>query len=396
MDKKLERVMRLDKEYYCNTFGERMPVCFTHGKGSYLYDTEDKKYLDLLGGIAVNSLGHANPRLVKAIADQAKKFIHCSSLYYIEEQAELAQALVKRTFADRVFLCNSGAEANEAALKLARTYFYRQGTPRRKIITAKQSFHGRTIATATATGQEKYNRMFHPLPDGFVHVPFNDIDAMAKLIDKDTCAVMLEPIQGESGVIPATREYLTAVRSFCSRFDVPLILDEVQTGVGRTGTLYAYEQFGIVPDILTSAKGLGGGVPIGAMLATEKYASAFLPGDHGSTFGGNPLAAAAALAVLKEIDHKNLLQNVQIVALLLRKKLTRISKNKSAIKEIRGLGLLVGIEFHQPVAVEIKNKALAAGFLVGSIGDRVLRLAPPLNVKKQEIQSFSNFLAEIL
>jgi len=396
MEKQLEWTKHLDDTYYVNIFGDRIPVAFTHGKGVYLFSTEGKRYMDMLGGIAVNSLGHANPRLVKAIAGQAKKLIHCSSLYYIPSQAELARKLVERTFADRAFFCNSGSEANEAAIKLARAYYYKKDAPRKKFITALQSFHGRTLASVTATGQPKYNLPFGPLPEGFSYVPYNDIEAMRAAVDSDTCAVMLELIQGESGVIPADPAYIKAVREICTAAGVLLILDEVQTGTGRTGTLFAYEQFGIIPDILTTAKGLAGGVPIGAMLVTEDAATAFVQGDHGTTFGGNPLAMTAALAVLEEIDHRDLLKHTQVVGAYIRKKLAHVQKKQGIISDIRGMGLLIGIELSSPIAVEVRKKCFEKGYLIGSIGANVLRIAPPLILSKREAAAFVSALSEIL
>lgn len=396
MEKQLEWTKHLDDTYYVNIFGDRIPVAFTHGKGVYLFSTEGKRYMDMLGGIAVNSLGHANPRLVKAIAGQAKKLIHCSSLYYIPSQAELARKLVELTFADRAFFCNSGSEANEAAIKLARAYYYKKDAPRKKFITALQSFHGRTLASVTATGQPKYNLPFGPLPEGFSYVPYNNIKAMRAAVDSDTCAVMLELIQGESGVIPADPAYIKAVREICTAAGVLLILDEVQTGTGRTGTLFAYEQFGIIPDILTTAKGLAGGVPIGAMLVTEDAATAFVQGDHGTTFGGNPLAMTAALAVLEEIDHRDLLKHTQVVGAFIRKELAQVQKKQGIISDIRGMGLLIGIELSSPIAVEVKKKCFDQGYLVGSIGANVLRIAPPLIISKREAAAFVSALSEIL
>lgn len=396
MDKQLEWTMHLDKTYYMNVFGDRIPVAFTHGKGIYLYSTEDKRYMDLLGGIAVNSLGHANPRLVKAISSQAGKLIHCSSLYYIPNQSELARLLVEKTFADKVFFCNSGAEANEAAIKLARAYFYKKSAPRKKIITAVSSFHGRTLAAVTATGQEKYNKYFGPLPEGFSYVRYNDIDALRAAVDSDTCAVMLELIQGESGVIPADPAYIKAAREICTAAGALLIIDEVQTGIGRTGTLFLYEQYGITPDILTTAKGLAGGVPIGAMIATDDAAAAFEPGNHGTTFGGNPLATAAALAVLQEIDRKNLLKNAASAGVFITKKIEHLKKKCPQIKEVRGKGLLIGIEFAEPIAAELKQKLFEKGYLVGSIGDRVIRLAPPLIISNRDAMSFVSALNDVL
>ena len=396
LNKSLSEVIEQDKKYYFNTFGDRTPVAFTHGKGVYLYGTNDQRYMDLLGGLAVNALGHGNHALSKAIAQQAKKLIHCSNLYYGINQSELAQKLVENTFADKVFFCNSGAEANEGAIKLARAYYYKRGAPRAKIITALQSFHGRTLATATATGQEKYKKPFAPLPQGFCHVPLNDIDAIRQVVDEDTCAVMLELIQGESGVVPATQEYIRETAKLCKEKGVLLIFDEVQTGIGRTGKLFCYEHYGVIPDILTSAKGLAGGVPIGALLATNDAAAAFAPGDHGTTFGGNPLATAAALTVLSEIERNNLCKNAEDVGGFLTKKLLHIQKKSGKIKEIRGKGLLIGIELPAPCALDMKNILLEQGFMVGSIGDSILRLAPPLILKKREAAAFLSVFTEVL
>ena len=392
----LKSIIDKDKKYYLNTFGDRSPVAFSHGKGVYLYGTDHKRYMDLLGGIAVNALGHNHPRLVAAIACQARCLVHCSNLYYIGAQADLAEALVERSFADKAFFCNSGAEANEGAIKIARAYHYKRGAPRAKIVTALQSFHGRTLATVTATGQEKYQKPFAPLPEGFVHVPFNDIAAMSEVVDGDTCAVMLELIQGESGVIPIDPVFLRQTADLCKKHGCLLIFDEVQTGVGRTGKLYAYEHFGVTPDILTSAKGLAGGVPIGAVLVTNDVAEAIQPGDHGTTFGGNPLATAAALAVLQEIEESDLLSGVEEVGAYLRDKLAVLQKKSGKIADVRGQGLLVGIELAEPSAVKVKADLLDAGFLVGSIGDRTLRLAPPLILKKSHVNSFIIALKNVL
>ncbi len=396
MEKQLEWAKHLDDTYYMRIYGNRIPVAFTHGKDIYLFSTEGKRYMDMLGGIAVNCIGHGNPRLVKAIASQAKKLIHCSSLYYVPNQGELARVLVERTFADRAFFCNSGAEANEAAIKLARAYFYKKDAPRKKFVTAINSFHGRTLACVTATGQPKYNLPFAPLPEGFNYVPYNDIEAMRAAVDSDTCAVMLELIQGESGVIPADLAYIKAVREICTAAGALLIIDEVQTGNGRTGTFFAYEQFGISPDILTTAKGLAGGVPIGAMLVTQDVSTGFAPGDHGTTFGGNPLAMAAALAVISEIDSKHLLKNTQTVGAYINKKLTQMQKKTGIITGVRGMGLLIGIELSTPIAQEVKQKCFEKGYLIGSIGTNVIRLAPPLILSKRDANAFIAAFSEVL
>ncbi|MBN1892477.1 MAG: acetylornithine transaminase [Clostridiales bacterium] len=396
MEKQLEWTMHLDETYYMPVFGKRIPVIFTHGKGVYLFSSEEKKYMDMIGGIAVNVLGHAHPKLVRAISSQAKKFIHCSNYYYIESQAELARRLAEISFADRVFFCNSGAEANEGAIKLTRGYFFRKGAPRPKIVSARRSFHGRTMTTIAATGQEKMQNPFAPLMPGVVHVPYNDIEALSQEVDQTTCAVIIELVQGESGVFPADREYIQSIRKICDKTGTLLIVDEIQSGVARTGTFFAYEQYGITPDILTLAKGLAGGVPIGALLATENASKGFMIGDHGSTFGGNPLACSASLAVLDEIEKKNLTGRAKTVGAFLTKKLRAMSAHHELIGEIRGAGLLIGISLNRPVAAQLKKKCFDAGILVGSVGDQIIRLAPPLILTRSQASSFISSLDMIL
>lgn len=393
----LQNIMEQDSTYYMNTFGKRIPVCFTHGEGIFLYGTDNTKYMDLIGGIAVNVLGHHNERLIRAISEQAGSLIHCSNLYYIKAQAELAEKLVKKSGClARAFFANSGAEANEAAIKLSRAYFSKKQAPRTKIITALQSFHGRTLATVTATGQEKYQKLFRPLPPGFNYVPYNDIDAIREAVDQDTCAVMLELIQGESGIVPATQEYIAAVADCCKKTGALLIIDEVQTGMGRTGTFFAYEQYGICPDIVTLAKGLAGGVPIGAMLASETTASAFAPGDHGTTFGGNPLACAAALAVLEEYEEFNLVTAARRNGQYFADALNKVKLLTGKIREVRGKGLMIGIELTEPVAAKIKEKCFLKGYLVNSVGTTVIRLLPPLIISEEDIDSFCNDFAAVI
>ena len=301
----LDEIKALDKKYYMNTFGERLNVMFDHGEGMKLYSDAGDVYYDFLGGIAVNSVGHAHPKLVKAISQQAAKVIHTSSLYYIENQARLAQKLVESTCADKAFFCNSGAEANEGAMKLARIYFYKKGMNKNEIISLDNSFHGRTLATVAVTGQEHYQAPYRPNLPGVTQVEPNNFEALKAAVTDKTAAIMLEPIQGESGVHPMDKEYLQKVRELCSEKNIILIFDEVQTGMGRTGHLFAYQLYGIEPDIFTSAKALGGGVPIGAVCAKQFVADAFEPGDHGTTFGGNPLATAAGLAVFDIYESEN-------------------------------------------------------------------------------------------
>ncbi|MBQ0012112.1 MAG: acetylornithine transaminase [Clostridiales bacterium] len=392
----LEQIVALDENVYMPVFGKRVPLVVDHGKGVYLYGTDGKKYMDMIGGIAVNTLGHSNGKLCKAISSQAKKVIHCCNYYYNEPQTMLAKKLVERSFADKVFFANSGAEANEGAIKLARGYWYKKGTPKPKIITATMSFHGRTMATIAATGQEKFREPFGPVTPGFDYEPYNDINALKNAIDAQTGAIMLELIQGESGVHPADFEYIQNVRKLCTENKILMIIDEVQTGVGRTGTFFAYEQYGIQPDIVTLAKGLSGGVPVGAVLATNIVATGFGPGDHGSTFGGNPLACAAGLAVLEEIESKNLLTNATNISAFLFKKLSAVAKKTKKIADVRGKGLLIGIELDCGSASETKMKLFEKGYLVSAIGSNVIRIAPPLILTKLQAMKFVSALQDVL
>ena len=385
----LHEVMALDAQYFMNTFGKRTPVCFTHGQGMTLFGTDGRPYMDLLGGIAVSALGHAHPKLVAAITAQAGKIIHCSNLYYIEPQALLARMLVENSCADRVFFANSGAEANEGAFKLARLYFRKKGEAHRyEIISLERSFHGRTLATIAATGQEKYRKNWTPLTPRFSSVPMNNIAALESAISENTCAVLLEPVQGESGVHPADLDYMRQVRALCDKTGTLLILDEIQTGLGRTGKLFGYQHYGVEPDIFTLAKALGGGVPIGAVLARESVAQAFEPGDHGSTFGGNPLACAAGLATLSSLLEDNLVENSARMGDYLMKCLGEIRSRKPILSELRGLGLMVGIQLAEPLAKDLSRRCLEAGYLVGTVGDDVLRLLPPLIIRQEDIDRF--------
>ena len=395
----IDEIIKLDKQNYMNVYGDRMPVCFTHGNGIFLHDTNGKEYMDLFAGIAVNCLGHGHPALVKAVADQAAKLIHCSNLYYNEPQAVLAEKL--NGFAGggyKVFLANSGAEANEAAIKLARAFFNKKGMGHKnEFITLNHSFHGRTLTTITATAQAKYQKYFTPLTPGFKYVEPNNIEALKAAVDENTCAIMLEIIQGESGVNLMSLEYLLAVRKLCDENDILLIVDEVQTGIGRTGTMFAYQSAGVEPDIFTLAKALGGGVPIGAACAKRSVAAAFSQGDHGTTFGGNPLACAAALAVLETIENDGILKNAKDVGLYFSNSLDEISKkHEGKIKEIRAKGLMIGIEFIENIAVTVKNKLFEAGFITGSVGDNVIRLLPPLIIRKENVDKFMKAFEEVL
>lgn len=394
---KLNEIIDLDKKYFMNTFGSRTPVCFEYGKGINLWDTEGKKYYDFFSGIAVSSLGHSHPKLVAAIKHQAEKYIHVSNLYYIEPQSKLAKILVENSCADKVFFSNSGAEANEGAIKLARIYFKKKNMPEKyEIITLENSFHGRTLATLAATGQKKYQKPFYPLTPSFKMVPLNDLASLENAVNETTCAVMIEPIQGESGVHAATIEYLKGVRELCDRKGLLLIFDEVQCGLGRTGKLFAYQQFGIEPDIFTLAKALGGGFPIGALCAKEHVAASFEPGDHGSTFGGNPLACSAALAVMDVMINDNLIENCVKSGEYFIEKLIEFKKKYDFISEIRGKGLMIGIEFNIDIAKEVKDKCFEKYYLLGNVGNNVLRILPPLIVTNQDIDGMINVLDEIL
>jgi len=383
-----KEIKELDEKYYFNTFGSRLPVAFEWGEGSTLYDSQGQKYMDFVAGIAVNTLGYNHPALKEAIAKQVEKLLHCSNLFYIESQAQLAKTLVENSCGDKVFLCNSGAEANEGAIKLARKYFYAKNLYKYEIITTLNSFHGRTMATLAATGQEKYQKPFEPLPTGFVHVPFNDIEAVEKAVSYKTCAVMVEPIQGEGGVIPATAQYMKALRKLCDDKGILLIFDEVQTGIGRTGKLFGYEHYDVEPDIFTLAKGLGGGVPIGAVVAKDFVASAMEPGDHGSTFGGNPLACSAALAVLSSVLKEGFLENVKAVGEYFKNQLLELKEKFPFIREVRGKGLMLGLELEDTISgKEIVLDMLNKGFIINCTGNNTLRFVPPLIIEKEDIDA---------
>jgi len=364
---------------YLMQTGRRLPVTFVRGRGCVLYDDAGREYLDLVAGIAVNLLGHAHPDVTAAITRQSAELIHTSNLYFTQPQVELARRLVELSFPSRVFFCNSGAEANEAAIKLARKWGTRNRDGAFEIITTTGSFHGRTLATVTAGGQHKYSDPFQPLPDGFVHVPYNDARAVEEATTDKTVAVMLEPVMGEIGVIPAAPGYLRRVREWCDAKNLLLILDEVQTGLGRTGRWFAHQHAGITPDVMTLAKGLGGGVPIGACLANQR-ADVFEPGDHGSTFGGNPLACAVAATVLHVIDRDGLVGHAAEMGDLLGASLRDLGA-----KSTRGAGLMQAFEFEDPRAKAFQQSCLEAGLVVNAVDDHSIRLVPPLIVTAKEI-----------
>ena len=380
---------QLADQYLMQT-GKRLPVTFVRGKGCLVYDDSGREYLDLVAGIAVNLLGHAHPEVVAAISAQASALIHTSNLYYTHPQVELARRLVELSFPSRAFFCNSGAEANEAAIKLARKWGARNRGGAHEIITATGSFHGRTLAAVTAGGQPKYSDPFKPLPGGFVHVPFNDLEAIQKATNSKTVAVMLEPVMGEIGIIPAAPGYLAAVRKWCDERDLLLILDEVQTGLGRTGRWFAHQHAGITPDVMTLAKGLGGGVPIGACLANPR-SDVFEPGDHGSTFGGNPLACAAANAVLNVVERDGLVGHAAEMGDLLHSAIAGLGA-----KEVRGTGLMQAFEFADAKAKPFQERCLAAGLIVNAVDEHSVRLVPPLVISPAEIDRAAHTMRQAL
>ena len=376
--------MMLSEQYVANTYA-RYPVLLVRGKGTRVWDLEGEEYLDFVSGLAVCNLGHCHPKVVKAIQDQAQKLIHVSNFYYIEPQIQLASLLCKHSFADKVFFCNSGAEANEGAMKLARKYAKeKMGTDRYEIITMERSFHGRTLATLTATAQEKFHKGYEPLMPGFKYVPFDDIGAVKNAIDSKTCAILLEPIQGEGGVNCPSEGYLKALREICDVKGLLLIFDEVQVGMGRTGKLFAYEHDGIEPDMLTLAKSLAGGVPIGALLIKKGIADSFKPGDHASTFGGNPLATAAGVAALTTILEEGMLENCQNVGNYFLSQLEELKRKFSFVQEVRGKGLILGMELKIDGS-SIVQEMLKKKILINCTMGNVLRFLPPLIVTKEEV-----------
>ncbi len=389
-----QTMMTLSEKYVANTYA-RYPVLLVRGKGTRVWDLEGEEYLDFVSGLAVCNLGHCHPKVVRAIQEQAEKLIHVSNFYYIEPQIQLASLLCKHSFADKVFFCNSGAEANEGAFKLARKYAKEKlGKDRYEIITMERSFHGRTLATLTATGQEKFHKGFEPLVSGFKYVAFNDIKALRNAIDSKTCAVMLEPIQGEGGVNCPSEGYLKALREICDETGLLLIYDEVQVGMGRTGKLFAYEHDGIEPDMLTLAKSLAGGVPIGALLIKKGIADSFKPGDHASTFGGNPLATAAGVAAFTAILGEGMLENCRKMGAYFLSGLEEIKKKFPFVKEVRGKGLILGMELKID-GTSIVREMLKKKILINCTMGNVLRFLPALIVAKEEIDRVIVTLEEV-
>ena len=389
-----ESIMQTADRVIAATY-KRFPVVLERGEGTGLWDTQGKRYTDFVAGIAVCNLGHAHPRIAAAVSRQARQLVHVSNLYYTVPQTELASLLVEQCFADRVFFCNSGAEANEAAIKLARKYFKDKGEPERfTIISMQQSFHGRTMATLSATGQEKIRKGFDPVLEGFTFVPFNDMKALEAAVDERTCAVMLEPIQGEGGICCPDRDYLKQVRQLCDQEGLLMILDEIQTGMGRTGVLFAHQHDGVAPDIMTLAKALANGLPIGAMLAAESVAAAFGPGAHASTFGGTPLVAAAALETLRCMLDDNIVERARETGDYFKEALERLKQRHNRIVEVRGRGLLLGIRLDRP-ADDLVTACLQKGFLVNCVQGDTLRFVPPLIVEREEIDALIGCLDEV-
>ncbi len=384
----------LESQYFMHVV-ERLPLTIVRGKGARVWDEDGKEYLDFVGGWAVNSLGHCHPAVTKAIIEQVQLLIHTSNQFYTVPQLRLAQLLVENSCLDKVFFGNSGAEANEAAIKLARRYGQLKLDGAYEIITTLGSFHGRTLATVAATGQEKFQKSFPPLPTGFVNVKYNSIGAIKSATSKHTCAVMIEPVQGEGGVNIPDNGYLAEVRAWCDQKGILLILDEIQTGIGRTGTLFAYEQYGIEPDIMTLAKGLGSGVAIGAILAKDK-AAVFVPGEHGSTFGGNPLACAAGYATLKFVIDNDIPGKVKAVGGYLIQGLAKLKTKFSFITDVRGRGLLVAVEFKDDIAAPLVMDCLKKGLLVNQLKPNAIRFMPPLIIGNGEVDEALGILDSVL
>ena len=384
-----EELIREGQHVLVNTYA-RLPILLKRGKGIQVWDSAGKEYLDFVGGIAVCNLGHCHPKVAQALEEQSRELIHCSNLYYIGPQVELAQRLCEHSFGERVFFCNSGTEANEAAIKLARKY----GEGRYEIITMENSFHGRTMGSLSATGQERFHKGFEPLLPGFRYVPFDDLKAVEDAIGPQTCAVMVEPVQAEGGVILPSATYLKGLRELCDQAGIVLIYDEVQVGMGRTGTLFAYQHWDAPPHIMTLAKSLANGVPIGAMVATEEVARAFSPGDHAATFGGNPLATRVGCVVIDTLLGDGILDNCQEMGAYLVKGLLDLKERYSFIRDVRGIGLIIGVELVFE-GKEIVERCLERGFLINCTAGTVLRFLPPLIVTRKEIDQLLTTLDEI-
>jgi acetylornithine/N-succinyldiaminopimelate aminotransferase len=396
MDKETERSTTMERadRYMFQTYG-RFPVTLVRGKDCRVWDEDGKEYLDFVGGIAVCALGHSSHAVTRALEGQSRTLVHVSNLFYTKPQVDVAELLVRNSFADRVFFCNSGAEANEAAIKLAR-HFAREkfGESRFTIISMENSFHGRTMATLSATGQAKVRKGFDPLLPGFRFVPFNDVPSLESALDETVCAIMMEPIQGEGGVVCPEPRYLERVWELCRERDILLIFDEVQVGMGRTGKLFAHEHFGVTPDIMTLAKALGNGLPVGAMLATEELGKAFGPGTHASTFGGTPLVTAVCKAVLETLLGEGWIDHCGSVGGYFKSRLEEFRQKYPFVREVRGYGLILGMELDRPGG-PVVNACMDRGFLINCTQEKVLRFIPPLIVQKEEIDQLVDTLGEI-
>jgi acetylornithine/N-succinyldiaminopimelate aminotransferase len=388
-------IIKLTEKHVAGTYG-RYPIVLVKGKGCKVWDKSGKQYVDFVSGLAVDNLGHCHPSVVSAIKKQAEKLIHVSNLYHIEPQSQLAEKLTSLSFADKIFFCNSGTEANEGAIKLARKYFFDQGqSGRTEIITMHNSFHGRTLGSLSATAQKKFHTGFKPLLPGFKYVPFNDLKAAEKAIGPKTCAILVEPLQGEGGVNLPDPSYIKGLKKLCKKYGILLIFDEVQTGFGRTGKLFAYEIYKTKPDIMTLAKALGGGVAIGALAATNRVMKSFVPGTHAATFGGNPLACAAALATLKVITGKKFLEKTNENGAYFLKRLKEIAQENIIVKEARGVGMFLALELHKPGG-DIVLDCMKQGFLINCIQQNILRFIPPLIISRKEIDSLIPVLSDSL
>lgn len=390
----INEIIKDGKEYLMNTY-KRIPIAFTEGNGAYLTDTEGKTYLDMVGGLAVSALGHSHPAVVDAIKTQAEKLLHTSNLYWIENQVKLGKILVENSFADKAFFCNSGAEANEGAIKLARKYSYKKyGEGRNEIISMTGSFHGRTMATLSITANKKYQEGYAPIPTGFKQAVFNNFDTVLEAVTENTCAIIIEPVQGEGGVTPADKDFMTNIRKLCSDKDILLIMDEVQVGIGRTGKLFGYENYGIEPDIMTLAKALAGGIPVGAVLAKDAVAKSFEPGDHGTTFGGNPFTCAVGIAAMETVINEKLWENADLIGAYLAEKLGELVNKYPFVKQVKGKGFIAGLELEVEGAPYVE-KALEKGVLINCTSSTVLRFLPPLTIGKEEINKLVAVLDEI-
>lgn len=391
-----KEIMEAGKKYLMNTYGQ-YPVGMVRGQGPYMWDADGKRYIDFLQGVAVNALGHCHPEVMAATVEAAQTLTQCANYFYIEPGVRLAKIIVENSDFDRVFFGNSGAEANEGAMKLARKYQKMQGHPEKYVVVSmRQSFHGRTLATLTATGQDKSHAGFDPLPAGFTYAVMNDLESVRNTVDSNTAAIIVEPIQGEGGVIPATKEFLQGLRQLCDEKDIVLIFDEIQVGCGRTGSLFAYQEFGVVPDVITLAKALGNGIPVAAFAARGKFADVLQPGNHGTTFGGNPIATNTAAATLSHMIENKLPARAKEMGAYIVGKLEEMKKKHPVIKEIRGMGMIIGVVLDVADAHVITDPCFEKGFILNCTAGNVLRFVPPLNIEKEVVDEAFAILEEVM